>query len=541
MDSTFLFESETLKAQISTNGMLFADKFGGESIFQFHDSEISMIQRAGLWIAGRDPSHSLKGAIHNEDNFLSCDFTSGRIDGFGQDKYWIVTADDIIAHVEDYLDNWVIDNPNPAIFGWPSVGNVYFPEYNDGLTLPEAGEHGLAGFFDRYPNGVYEPHLGEYPILDLQNYGYDDIFPEKILWMVINDQKSHQISGFEKIDLDIHITMFSINCEAEPSIKNSLFIEYKFINRGIEHLYDLYAGVYADLNVGCSNDDYIGTFTNNYGTQLYAYNAASQDENCTTSWEGVPPVVLINQLSSPFDDYANAVPVTSMPIYHSNIVPFGGRAPGNPQQYYNVLNNHFRDGSPLVEDGLGYQSSTTIADHIFPGLPMNINEWSERTAENPFFNRAALIKGGPFNLDHDEAKSAVFAFSIFDNPDAQNIDDQILFAKGQAFRTGGIINEMHINHGAFEYECSPITNTKDLTSSHQISISPNPSNGIFYLSNNNLESISFQVFTTNGQKVHSGKTNNQQIQLSHLSSGMYLLQLIMKDGSMLNKRIIIQK
>ena len=64
MDSTFLYESEALKAQISTNGMLFADKFGGESIFQFHDSEISMIQRAGLWIAGNDPSHSLKGAIH---------------------------------------------------------------------------------------------------------------------------------------------------------------------------------------------------------------------------------------------------------------------------------------------------------------------------------------------------------------------------------------------------------------------------------------------------------------------------------------------
>ena len=542
MDSTFLFESEALKAQISTNGMLFADKLGGESIFQFQDSEISMIQRAGLWIAGRDPSHSLKGAIHNEDNFLSCDFTSGRTDGFGQDEYWVVTAEDIEEHLTDYFDNMVIDNPNPVIFGWPGAGNVYFSEYNDGQQLPEAGDAGLAGFHDSCANGIYEPQHGEYPIVDLKNYSnHSPFYPEKILWMVINDQKDHQISGFNEIDLDVHITMFHFDCEAEPSLQNSLFVEYKFINRSVDYLGDVYAGVYADLNVGCSTDDYLGTFTDNYGTQVYAYNATPQDTDCTSTWQGIPPVVVVNHLRTPFDEFGNHLSTTSMPIYLSNEAPPGARAPGNPQEYSYALNNRFIDATPLVEGGLGYQASQYATDYAFPGLPQNSDEWSERTAENPLFDRAILLKSGPFELNPNEAKASVFAFSIFDNPNAQSIDDQIIYAKEYALRTGGVLEEIHTSLDIFDYDCSPITNTKNLTSSHQISISPNPSNGIFYLSNNNLESISFQVFTTNGQKVHSGKTNNQQIQLSHLSSGMYLLQLIMKDGSMMSKKIIIQR
>jgi hypothetical protein len=71
-----------------------------------------------------------------------------------------------------------------------------------------------------------------------------------------------------------------------------------------------------------------------------------------------------------------------------------------------------------------------------------------------------------------------------------------------------------------------------LNSIKEVSVSPNPSKGIFYLNLNDVNASSFEVFSVLGAKVSSNKVNSQNvmIDLSNFKNGVYLLKVISEEG-----------
>ena len=72
-----------------------------------------------------------------------------------------------------------------------------------------------------------------------------------------------------------------------------------------------------------------------------------------------------------------------------------------------------------------------------------------------------------------------------------------------------------------------------------LTIYPNPNNGLFNIqSSNNIRSYSIRnIF---GNEIVLKKTNNQQlnIDISRFSTGIYLLELQMENGEIINKKIL---
>ncbi len=75
----------------------------------------------------------------------------------------------------------------------------------------------------------------------------------------------------------------------------------------------------------------------------------------------------------------------------------------------------------------------------------------------------------------------------------------------------------------------------------KISVYPNPSNGIFHISNQNNQAITVTVYNITGEKVYENKCNdnNVPINLSNQSQGLYILN-IDNGNSVVTQKIIIQ-
>ena len=73
-----------------------------------------------------------------------------------------------------------------------------------------------------------------------------------------------------------------------------------------------------------------------------------------------------------------------------------------------------------------------------------------------------------------------------------------------------------------------------------ITIYPNPANGIFNIELKSLSNISFDVYDITGKTILNRidiKTNKSVLNLSNYSEGIYFIKLISEDGTITKKLI----
>jgi len=154
--------------------------------------EVSSIFAGSVWLGGLDPGGNLKLACQDYRNGANPnnDFWPGPLsDETGAteraicknwDKHFRVVGTDI----EKHLANLQAGRTSPAdiprsLKGWPAQGNIYFTEVW-GFELPFAVQ-GLAGFFDKNQNGIYEPLDGDYPSIDIRGCP-NDRYPDEMIF-----------------------------------------------------------------------------------------------------------------------------------------------------------------------------------------------------------------------------------------------------------------------------------------------------------------------------------------------------------------------
>lgn len=76
-------------------------------------------------------------------------------------------------------------------------------------------------------------------------------------------------------------------------------------------------------------------------------------------------------------------------------------------------------------------------------------------------------------------------------------------------------------------------------SNQDISIYPNPSNGIVYLNLENFQISEIKVFDCLSKEVYYSKTKVSQIDLTSIPNGTYFMKIVTNKGS-INKKLIIQ-
>ncbi len=367
-----------VRAVILNGGDLFWD--GDESRFQvpYQPGGPSTIFAQGLWLGGIGPGGNLKVAAQTYGRGQgTTDYWAGPLTEEGLtseesctnwDRAFSVLRHQIEAHVADFEDNGVIDNPIPGIMGWPGQGNPHFQNIY-GFELPDTPQ-GLAPFADEDGDGLYDPLAGDYPMIH-----NSAVIPGQITWVIFNDNGNiHTESSGEPLQVEVQLTSWAYDCSDNPQLNNTIFTSYKLINRGIEPLDSLHLGLWTDFDLGCHTDDLMGSAPGL--NTFFAYNSDNEDgPGCTLglpSYGQNPPVQAITVLNEDL----------SYLMYYENpsVIdpPPAVTDPNAGIEFYRYLTGHWRDGTPLTSGGTGYDPtlSNPVTNFAFPGDPNNPGEWS---------------------------------------------------------------------------------------------------------------------------------------------------------------------
>jgi hypothetical protein len=168
-------------------------------------------------------------------------------------RIWKINQETIDYHKTNW-SNAGYEIPE-VIANWPAHGDT---------TLGQ--EYYMAPYNDQNANGIYEPEMGDYPV----------IRGDQALYFVFNDDRyiNTESAGLQ-MGVEIRGMAYGFHAPDDDVLNQTVFVNYLIVNRS-ENTYDsVYFGKFTDFDIGSAFDDFIGcdTTLNSY----YAYNGAPVD------------------------------------------------------------------------------------------------------------------------------------------------------------------------------------------------------------------------------------------------------------------------
>ena len=401
----------------------------------------SSIFAGAVWLGGVDPAGNLKVAAQTYGTSSGdSDFWTGPLDPItggvddetcaNWDQHFKVLGANIDLHLKAYQlaeaevgpDEIVeldIDQIPEDVLGWPAKGNKQFFAIH-GFELPNT-EQGLAPFWDNNADFIYNPEFGDYPIIEIRGCDIPQ-YPDEMFFWIYNDAGGvHTETNGDPIQMEIQVQAFAY--ATNDQLNNMTFQRYKLINRAVESIDSMYFAMWADPDLGCYEDDYIGCDTSR--NLMYVYNEDALDGNPGCSCpQGVNtycdevPILGVDYFRGPLapkimrNGELITPPLGSTPdtlvelgmssfVYYNNAAvgnPLPGTTdPGNAAEYYNYLTGSWRDGTPFTQGGQGYGGVDPVA-YAFPDVP-DSDGWSMCTSSLGNGDRRTLQASGPMRLD----------------------------------------------------------------------------------------------------------------------------------------------
>jgi hypothetical protein len=571
--NTFVFEGNNFRWYQSTNGSIFFNEEGQSVGLEVPINEANhSIFGSAFWLGGVNENEELKisfrrfcqSAAENctenwgplkLDNSIS---TTEEVSDFN--NIWFVTSEQISLHI-GFFDCLSDANCNEI---------VEFPDYEipeNILSWPAEGEEGfadnLAPYVDRDGNGTYNPANGDYPAIcgDFSSY---------TIWNDLGTESTGQ-NGSE-IGLEVHTSIYGYS-SIEGSDFNTLFVQYKIINRGNDLLSNTYVGFWNDFELGNSSDDQVRTDVER--SMIYVYNGDSVDESSTQGpgYGSNLGAMGMKVLSGPLKDSNGLDDSPEYEEFYGNETSgwadgvidnerlglFGSLAHENasgpaamqdPQVgigYYNFMRSIWRDGQPMKHGGIGYSPGGPglFTNYYLPGDSDPL--FAGTDGINPNYSIAggwtAENEGLPPNDKRMVGSSGPFTFAP---GNVQYIDLAYIFARESFDDEETVIETLQRFADEVEgMQCEPlpaiVLSTDRAEERKPLKVFPNPSSG----------SISFQLTENSAQltmiditgKVVRQKVLNsgvQRIDVSDLANGIYLIQ-IQADQSVYNGKVVVEK
>ncbi|MEM1323531.1 MAG: T9SS type A sorting domain-containing protein [Bacteroidota bacterium] len=536
-------QGNNISALTSNGGDLFWDGFDGRFIVPADDINAkTSIFAAGLWIGGFDLADNIKIAAqtYGRSNGKK-DYVAGPLKEFGVttaddcaafDKIWSVTKQQVDAHLADFEDNGVIDNPNAGIYGWPGRDNAFFEQYN-GFSWPtEINRFTHAPFWDLNGNDIYEPDQGEYPHHAALE---DNLFPTQLTYTIFNDATIHSESNGDAVRAEIQLCTWNFSCPDNEVLDNTVFVSYTIQNASIESIDSTFVGLWVDFDLGCVDDDYIGSAPDQ--NAFFVYNQSNSDGFPGTftcqfgenSYEENPPAQSVTFLNRSLDKFTYYLNGALNP-------PLEQAEPQLPHEFYNYLTGSWRDGTPFTTGGTGYNpSSTDVADHAFPGDPNDPSSWAlinETVIAGDYrvlgsHQFGELVPGQYVNID--------MAFTFHRQPGLNHLENVT-----QMYEDIADLQQSYDSKFADACSNSTLSNQSVIPPS-AYQFSPNPTTGLLDLQLGVLELEQIRILDLSGRELRRWGASRGRVQLdiSNLPTGMYLMQLQTQQQSATEKLIKI--
>lgn len=344
-----------IQAPLLSNGLLFTKnnvlkRYRADHFRNKKDADRYVIHSAGLWL-GAKFNNDVNAAVHS-GGVLS--FVPGPVntqtmlpDTNMQIKYnrvWAVDRSDIIDF-RNKFDSGLVSNGTFAvtnsILNWPAMGDT------------SKGEpHYIAPFVDADNDKIYNPLNGDYPLIK----------GDYALFTVFNGSSNH-IQGWSPMKAEVHLMLYGYTCNRINTdlpgyvLNNTIFAQYKIINRGTHDYKNFMLGIHVDPEIGNLTDDFVGC--NPKKRYAFAYNQNDIDEGPNGMGENPPAIGTVMLAPAKID--ANPISsFTSFMMYNNDFSATGN--PRNVDHFYNYMNARWLDDEPLWYNKMVGDT----AAHIFP-------------------------------------------------------------------------------------------------------------------------------------------------------------------------------
>jgi hypothetical protein len=429
----------------------FADLIGAKGFIVPKGSGKKTIWSNSIWIGGQDHDSNLyvAGERYRQGNQnvpgIKQDYYAGPVmDSANYSIYqdtiwnyiWNLKKTDIEYHKLHWQDAGY--HPLHNILTWPGNGDV---------NLGEAAQ--LAPYSDRNQDGIYNPMDGDFPL----------IRGDQALYFIFNENRGpHEESGGQlTMKAEFHAMAYAWDMPGDSAFNNTLFLNYKVHNRSQQTYYNTYLGMFTDIDLGYSIDDFIGCDV--YRGSYYGYNGKAIDGNGQpTAYGAHPPAQSVTILAGPkmepagtdrprFDEsghqlcngsingtgFGDGIPDNERMglnsfqwlSYQFPGSPSYMNDPDNPQGYYDYLRSMWMDSTHMIYGGLGHEGYGGYGPqcrYMFPGESDTLNwgsgcvppngqkNWTELTAGRTPGDRRGFGSVGPFTFHPGDMKELDLAF-----------------------------------------------------------------------------------------------------------------------------------
>ncbi len=567
-----------IKALINNFGSQFWD-FEYSHFYAPATDSSQTVFTSGLWMGGMNQENlHLAAELYRYGPNLSAtnaaDFWAGPIaneydaeyDSKWKHSIWKLDKTEVLNHI----NNWEEPGYEPieAIASWPANGDI------------ENGEaEKLAPFYDNEADGMYDPMMGDYPI----------IRGDQTIFFIMNDARGeHENTNGAAMDVEIHVMVYGYDKPNDHVLNNTVFFHYEIFNRSANNYTDTYFGTFTDLDIGWADDDYIRSNVDQ--GYYYGYNGDDVDgDGQPQAYGEYPPAQAVHFLAGPVLDadetdnpaYDGDCSIFDFSLedgeadkgYAINGLNFGngvadderagmtrfvsfGRMGANyqtdpdvAQDYYSYMKGLWRDGSSILYGGNGHSSAGAYgpeADFMYPGQTDPCNwgtegqdpngpvNWTEEEAGNAAGDRRGVAASGPFTFEAGSVEQLDIAYVYSRSIDPETSSSAKLMSDINILNTMAANNELELNNpGEVLGQEENNTNTGSAIKAH-----PNPADDILYISGIS-DDMKYKVVEMTGQTVLEGELNSDRINVSHLESGIYLL-VIYNNESKVTKKISIK-
>ena len=567
------FAPNALRMRLRSNGLMEPSPSAG-AITLAGISQPGMVYSGGLWLSASNSIDDLRVATHKYGQ-QGHDFFSGPLTNDGSasisaevsagfDRIWTVTAGQIAQHrsyfecLSDPGCDLESEFPNgyeiPNVFlDWPAHGNVGF-----------AQDLYIAPFQDHDGDGFYDPQSGDHPCVP----------GDQAVFMVFNDVlQSHAESGGDPLGVEVHKMPFGYYATSGIDLHYTLFVSYKIINRTNQPIQNFRISEFADFDLGCGNDDNIGTDVGR--NMVYVYNGDDSDEPCFSlpAFGEQPPAFGLMVLKGPLlepngeDDPALVtLPSINGSGFGDGIVDNerhglsrsmhfrreGNAAqtePENAEDHLDFQRSVWKNGVPLTYGGNGYSENGSAINSrfAFPGDSDPNGAGTSGNSQPPWYDYyspslqdpKALATMGPITLDPGEIQEILIAY-IYARADEggalasvtalqQRADNVRAFAQNipGLMAAGSLCDEMPVGIATIRRP-------------RALAIHPNPAHDLAtVVLDEKITNGSLEVFDLAGRKIMELPVSGSviMIPIEDLTPGSYHLRLV-ESGTIRSGRFI---
>jgi hypothetical protein len=213
-------------------------------------------------------------------------------------RVWKLDRAQVQGHIAAWNDaGYVMPE---AIASWPGNGDA-----SNGEPVR------LAPFADENGNGLYEPALGEHPLIK----------GDQAIYSITHTNEQFRLFGdpLEPFPFDLHIMHYAFEGTDDPALAQTIFVNYQYVNRSEQTFTDVRFGQFADIDIGNNEDDFAGCDSTR--NMFFIYNWDDVDESGVFRGYGEqPPAVALKFLDQPMRSHRIYPRETPYPVTLNDVM-----------------------------------------------------------------------------------------------------------------------------------------------------------------------------------------------------------------------------